>query len=129
MVMPETTLDKLASSIKERLGTRAIRVVGDPAMRVTKVALSPGYAAFPGARRTLQRDDVEVLVMGETVEWETVEYADDASAEGRHKALIILGHIPSEQPGMEECARWLKGFVTEVPVQFIATAEPFWPPK
>jgi putative NIF3 family GTP cyclohydrolase 1 type 2 len=128
-VIPETTLDKLASGIKERLGIRAIRVVGDPAMHVTKVALSPGYAGFPGARRMLQRDDVEVLVMGEGVEWETVEYGDDASAEGRHKALIILGHIPSEQAGMEECARWLKGFVTEVKVEFIATAEPFWPAK
>jgi hypothetical protein len=30
---------------------------------------------------------------------------------------------------MEDCARWLKGFVTEVPVEFIATAEPFWPAK
>jgi len=50
-------------------------------------------------------------------------------AEGKHKALVILGHIPSEQAGMEDCARWLKGFVNEVPVEFIATAEPFWPAK
>jgi hypothetical protein len=77
----------------------------------------------------LQRDDVEVLVIGEGVEWEIVEYADDASAEGGRKALIILGHIPSEQAGMEDCARWLKGFVPEVRVDFIATAEPFWPAK
>jgi len=75
----------------------------------------------------LQRDDVEVLVMGEGVEWETVEYADDAAAEGRHKALIILGHIPSEQAGMEDCAPWLEGFVPEVKVEFIAAAVPFWP--
>ena len=129
LVMPETTVAELASSIKERLGIHVIRVVGDPAMRVTKVALSPGYGAFPGARHMLQRDDVEVLVIGEGVEWEIVEYADDAAAEGKHKALIILGHIPSEQAGMEDCAGWIRGFVPEVPVQFIATAEPFWPAK
>jgi putative NIF3 family GTP cyclohydrolase 1 type 2 len=129
LVMPETTVGELASSIKERLGIHVIRVVGDPAMRVTKVALSPGYGAFPGARHMLQRDDVEVLVIGEGVEWEIVEYADDAAAEGKHKALIILGHIPSEQAGMEDCAGWIRGFVPEVPVQFIATAEPFWPAK
>jgi hypothetical protein len=40
--------------------------------------------------------------------------------------LIILSHIPSEQAGMEECARWLKTFVTEVPIEFVATADPFW---
>lgn len=128
-VIPETTLDKLASSIKARLGIRTLRVVGDPSLRVTKLALNPGYPGFPAERLTLQRDDVEVLVMGEGLEWETIEYGADAAAEGKHKALIVLGHIPSEQAGMEDCAKWLKGFVTEVPVEFIATAEPFWPPK
>jgi putative NIF3 family GTP cyclohydrolase 1 type 2 len=128
-VIPETTLDSLASSIKQRLGIRTLRVVGDPAMRVTKLALNPGYPGFPGERHMLQRDDVEVLVMGEGLEWETIEYGADAAAEGRHKALIILGHIPSEQAGMEDCARWVKTFVTEVPVEFIATVEPFWPAR
>jgi putative NIF3 family GTP cyclohydrolase 1 type 2 len=128
-VVPETTLDSLASSIKQRLGIRTLRVVGDPAMRVTKLALNPGYPGFSGERHMLQRDDVEVLVMGEGLEWETIEYGADAAAEGVHKALIILGHIPSEQAGMEDCALWLQGFVTEVPVEFIATAEPFWPAK
>jgi putative NIF3 family GTP cyclohydrolase 1 type 2 len=128
-VIPETTLDSLASSIKQSLGIHTLRVVGDPAMRVTKLALNPGYPGFPGERHMLQRDDVEVLVMGEGLEWETIEYGADAAAEGKHKALIVLGHIPSEQAGMEDCAGWLKGFVTEVPVEFIATAEPFWPAK
>jgi putative NIF3 family GTP cyclohydrolase 1 type 2 len=128
-VIPETTLESLASSIKQSLGIRTLRVVGDPAMRVTKLALNPGYPGFAGERHMLQRDDVEVLVMGEGLEWESIEYGADAAAEGKHKALIILGHIPSEQAGMEDCARWLKGFITEVPVEFIATAEPFWPAK
>ncbi len=128
-VIPETTLENLAASIKDRLGIRTLRVVGDPALRVTRLALNPGYPGFPAERHMLQRADVEVLVMGEGLEWETIEYGADAAAEGRRKALIILGHIPSEQAGMEDCARWLKGFVTEVPVEFIATAEPFWPAK
>ena len=128
-IIPETTLDQLASSIKERLRIRTLRVVGNPAMRVTKLALNPGYPGFPGERHMLQRDDVEVLVMGEGLEWETIEYGADAVAEGRPKALIILGHIPSEQAGMDDCARWLRTFVTEVPVEFVATAEPFWPAR
>jgi hypothetical protein len=44
-------------------------------------------------------------------------------------SLVIIGHIPSEQAGMEACARWLKGFVTEVPVEFVAAADPFWQPE
>jgi hypothetical protein len=76
--------------------------------------------------QALERDDVQVLVVGETREWETVEYAADAVTQGRNKALIVIGHVPSEQGGMEECARWLKGFVKEVPVAFVAAKEPFW---
>jgi putative NIF3 family GTP cyclohydrolase 1 type 2 len=129
IVIPETTLGKLASDIKARLGIRTMRVIGDPNMKLTKVALAPGYPGFPRQRQILQRDDVEVLLTGEAREWETIEYGDDAVAEGKRKALIVLGHIPSEQAGMDECARWLKTFVTEVPVEFIPTKEPFWAPK
>ncbi|MBO0860719.1 MAG: Nif3-like dinuclear metal center hexameric protein [Chloracidobacterium sp.] len=128
-VIPETTLGKLVSDIKTRLDIRAMRVIGDPDMKLTKVALAPGAPGFPPQRRMLQLDDVEALVMGEAREWETIEYGDDAVAAGKRKALIILGHIPSEQAGMEECARWLKNFVTEVPVEFIPTKEPFWTPR
>ena len=67
-----------------------------------------------------------MLLVGETREWETVEYAADAVTQGRNKALIVIGHVPSEQGGMEECTRWLKEFVKEVPVEFVATKEPFW---
>jgi hypothetical protein len=71
---------------------------------------------------------VDVLVLGETHEWELVEYAQDAIVSGRKKALIVLGHVVSEQAGMKYCAEWLRGFVKEVPIEFIAAAEPFWRP-
>jgi putative NIF3 family GTP cyclohydrolase 1 type 2 len=127
-VVPETSLKSLAASLQKKLDIHTLRVVGDPNMKITKLALNPGYPGFPAERHTLQRDDVEVLVMGEGLEWETIEYGADAAAEGKRKALIILGHIPSEQAGMENCATWLKTFVTEVPITFVPTAEPFWRP-
>src|SRR5437764_5044067 len=126
--VPRTTVEALAAELKSRLGIRVMRVVGEPHMQVTRVAMSPGAAGFAPATRALEMPDVEVLVVGETREWETVEYVADAVTEGKHKALIILGHIPSEQAGMDECTRWLKGFVTEVPVNFVPSAEPFWNP-
>jgi len=72
--------------------------------------------------------DVQVLIAGETPEWETVEYVTDARSEGRAKALILLGHIASEQAGMEECARWLKTFIAGVPIEFVQTADMWAPP-
>jgi len=127
--VPETDLDHLASDLKSRLKIHVMRVVGDPKLKIKKVALVPGASGFGSETRALEIGDVQVLVTGEPREWETVEYVADAVTEGKPKALIILGHIPSEQAGMEECARWLKTFVSEVPVEFVPTREPFWAPK
>jgi putative NIF3 family GTP cyclohydrolase 1 type 2 len=128
-VLPETSVEKLAADLSRRLGVGVIRVVGDPGMKFTKVALAPGATGFANETHALESDDVETLVVGETVEWETVEYVADAITEGKRKALIILGHVSSEQAGMQECARWMKTFITEVPIEFIPTRDPFWSPK
>jgi putative NIF3 family GTP cyclohydrolase 1 type 2 len=125
-VIPETTLKELANAVAAKLGSSVVRVVGDPQMKVTKVGFSPGAAGSPREIHALEQDDVQVLMVGETREWETVEYAADAVSEGRQKALIVIGHIPSEQPGMEECARWLKGSVRDVPIEFVPAKQPFW---
>lgn len=127
--IPAVSLDQLAAGIKAKFGIRTLRVIGDPSMKVTQVALRPGAAGFASHRPVLQRDDVQVLVIGEVPEWETIEYVTDAVTEGKKKALILMGHIPSEQAGMEDCAVWLKGFVSEVPIEFVATKEPFWMPR
>ncbi len=127
--MPETTLADLAATLKKKLAIQVMRVVGDREMRVTRIGLIPGAAGAETQIKALERGDVEVLVIGEVPEWETVEYVDDAHAAGQRKGLIMLTHIPSEQAGMEECTRWLKGFVTEVPVEFVAAKQPFWEPK
>jgi putative NIF3 family GTP cyclohydrolase 1 type 2 len=124
--VPEITLGKLAADVAKQLDTPVLRVVGNPAMKVTKLALSPGSAGFERETHALEMENVEVLLVGETREWETVEYAADAVSEGKKKALIVIGHVPSEQAGMEECAQWLKTFVKDVPVEFVPTKQPFW---
>ena len=57
-----------------------------------------------------------------------MEYVQDLISSGRKKALIVLGHVASEQSGMRYCAERLKTFIPEVPVEFIPAAEPFWSP-
>jgi len=126
--LPQTTLRQLAAYVAKQLDSPVVRVVGDPEMRVTDVAFAPGYPGFPQETKALEMDNVEVLLVGESTEWETVEYTADAVTEGKRKALIVIGHIPSEQTGMEYCARWLKTFITSVPIEFVPTKQPFWTP-
>ncbi len=122
------TLEALAADVQQKMGAKVLRVVGDKQMKVTTIALQPGAGGPLGHRRALQRSEVEVLLIGEVPEWETIEYVSDAVAQGKRKALLLVGHIPSEQPGMENCAVWLKTFLQGVPIGFVPTIEPFWTP-
>ena len=63
---------------------------------------------------------------GYTHEWEAVEYAQDMIATGQAKGLILLGDVASVAFGMRACADWLKSFIAEVPVAFIAPGEGTW---
>jgi putative NIF3 family GTP cyclohydrolase 1 type 2 len=125
-VLPEMSLNDLAYSIQSMLKSRVTRVVGNPKAAVTRVALEPGYSGLAPAMKTLERKDVQVLIVGEPREWEGVEYVKDAVACGEDKGMIILGHVTSEDPGMEACAKWLRSFVPEVPIEWIPAGEPYW---
>src|SRR5260370_24340106 len=99
-VVPETTLEKLAAEVAKKLDTPVVRVVGNPEMKVTKIALNPGYTGFVRETHELEMDNVEVLLVGETREWETVEYAAHAGSQGKRNALIIPGPVPSDQSAL-----------------------------
>jgi putative NIF3 family GTP cyclohydrolase 1 type 2 len=123
--LPPTTLGQLAHFMSERLKAKTLRVIGHADMAVSKVQASWGYAQkFPGV--DYLNGDIDVFIVGETWEWELQEYVADLVAAGRGKALIMVGHIQSEQWGMEPCADWVKSFVPEVPVKFLEMPEPYW---
>jgi putative NIF3 family GTP cyclohydrolase 1 type 2 len=124
--LPSTTLGELAKDIQKRMKIRTMRVIGDPQTKVSKAAISPGYSGFQTTLRRLPEADV--IVLGEIREWEGVEYAHDTVAAGYSKGMILLGHWISEDPGMDECATWLKTFLPGLPVEFVPAGEPFWNP-
>ena len=125
--IPETSLAALERSIAGALGARAVRVVGSPTVRVKRAVFTFGFAGFPAVRRAIQQVKPDVVIIGEDHEWETIEYVVDAMSAGMIRGLIVLGHVPSEQAGMKRAAEWIRGFVAEIPVEFIVTPDPFNP--
>lgn len=120
-------LDTLAADVKKRLNLRGgIRVIGDPQLRVQRIGLLPGSTPLAASLKLLPQ--VDAIVAGEVREWESVEYVRDQVTEKQQKALILIGRIVSEEPGMGICATWLKTFVPEVPVRHIAAGDPYWRP-
>jgi len=124
----ETTLGALAADFQKRLGAKALRVVGDPNAKVSRIQLGVGYAT-----PAVNNPDVDVVVSGELQEtdgaFDSPEYVLDAVALGIPKGWIMLGHAISEEQGMLEMAQWVKSFTPEVPVQLVRAGEPFWSPK
>jgi putative NIF3 family GTP cyclohydrolase 1 type 2 len=122
-VLPSTTLRALATDVVRRLKGRAVRVVGDPEMKVSRIALGPGYGV-PALTQS-----VDVAVGGETPEsGGNAQYVMDAAAIGQAKAMIVLGHMLSEDFGMQEVAEWLRGFLESLPIEWVPAGEPFTSP-
>jgi putative NIF3 family GTP cyclohydrolase 1 type 2 len=127
-ILQETTLEDLAMMFQKRLGIKALRVVGDPRARISRVQLGVGYAT-----PTINNPDVDVVVSGEQQEsdgfLDSPSYVLDAMTLGIPKGWIMLGHNVSEEQGMLEMAEWIKKFTPEVPVQLVRSNEPFWVPS
>ena len=127
VTIPKTTLLKLSRELAAKLDARTLRVVGDPNLKVRQVAIRLGAAGMQ-KQVTALRGDVEVLLAGESAEWETVEYVRDAVAQGRNKALILMGHEVSEEAGMKQCAEDLGQAFPGLQVIHIPAGQPMWSP-
>ena len=124
LTIPETTLGELAAQVQRQSGARALRCVGDPNAKVSKILIGPGYAT---PRMT---PDVDVVIGGEQQEadggFDNIEYVLDAVSLGMPKGVIMLGHVISEQAGMEDFGHWLETFLPGIPIQFVPAEEPYW---
>ena len=91
-------------------GAEHVRLCGtldEPCKTISLCLGTPG-----GVFEELRDAAVDVVLTGEACEWALGEYARDAAALGFRKALLIIGHNPSEKGGMIQLAEMMK---TEIP--------------
>jgi putative NIF3 family GTP cyclohydrolase 1 type 2 len=123
--VPSTSLQDLALLFKEKLGIRAVRVVGDLKMAGRRVGLMLGAMGGEPQINFLRREDLDVIVCGEVREWEVTEYVRDAVAQGKRKALIALGHANSEEAGMKWLVERLRPRFPDVKATHVGVGDPF----
>jgi putative NIF3 family GTP cyclohydrolase 1 type 2 len=127
IMISNTTLEIVVSDLKKKLNSRGgIRVIGDPRLSVRKIGLLPGTTPIQSALTIFPL--VDTIIAGEVREWETAELARDKAAAGEKKSLVLLGRVVSENPGMNECAKWLREVVPEVRTTWIPVEDPYWRP-
>lgn len=71
---------------------------------------------------------VDMVLISEAREWDSIEYVRDTVASGQKKGAVIVSHEAGEEAGMDECAKWLRTFIGEVPVEFVPTHDRLWIP-
>ncbi|AXC12206.1 hypothetical protein ACPOL_2902 [Acidisarcina polymorpha] len=118
-----TTLEGYAKETKHRLKSDSVRVVGDPQLIVKTVSKgsnkTPKNGAFPLSA------DVTITYEPDR-ENDNVEWERDSVLSGQMRGFIIVSHNRLEEYGMENCANWCRTFISEVPIQFIPSGDPFW---
>lgn len=118
--IPEMTVREIAEHVKSKLGIGFVRAVGDVSVPCTRIGLLAGYRGGGGVSIPLfEKENLDLIISGEGPEWETPEYVRDAVYQGKKKALIVMGHAESEEPGMKYLAQWMKTIFPDLPIGFI----------
>ena len=124
--IPEKSLKKVVKELEQKMKAKTIRVVGNPNTKISKVGLVLGAAGSGAHFNMLKNKDCQLLIVGESNEWETVPYVQDAISEGQQRALIVMGHADSEESGMGYCRDWLKKFYPSMKIEFVEAGNPYW---
>jgi putative NIF3 family GTP cyclohydrolase 1 type 2 len=132
--LPKTSLVALAQTAVDRLKSGSPRVVGNMNAGVTRVAVLAGET---DPRQTLAKiisdpkvDGVIVGAGGMVDEVDgAISYFRDVIATGRKIALLAVGYGPSEEPGVQEMARWMQTALPDLSVEWWPAHDPSWIPR
>ena len=123
--MPEVKLKHILRDIEVNLEPTALKYIGDKDMAYENVITSWGFMMMENALKLINRHKNCVLITGETHEWEFVEYVHDAHHMGLRKALVMIGHVPSEESGVEFFCRYLQEKSPSRSISYIKTNDLF----
>lgn len=119
------SLKSIVALAKENLKIPSVRVVGDLNQNCRTVYMAFGYMDSRRQIAAIQEFKPDLILSGETREWETVERVRDGMLMGEKTSLVVLGHSVSEEAGMEYAANWLRPKVPGLKVTHIASNSPF----
>ena len=120
-----TRVYDLAKDVKDILGIRHPRMIGNPDFKVTKINMMLGAGGFSAAESFLASDD-ELMITGEICEWHDGEPIRDAGQMGIPKAMLVLGHSACEAPGMKVYALDMAQKYPALEIRYIDSGDLFF---
>jgi putative NIF3 family GTP cyclohydrolase 1 type 2 len=94
------SLEQLARTVQRRLNLKSIRMVGDPNLSATKIAVCTGSGA--GFLNQFIKSGAQVYITGD------VKYHDALIVKENQKGLIDVGHYASEQIMIDDLTKRLQ---------------------
>ncbi len=119
------TIQSIADLAKKKLGISMVRVVGNLKQECSTIYLAFGYMDPRGQIPIIQQSKPDLVLSGETREWETVERVRDGLLMGQKTSLMVLSHSVSEEAGMEYAVTWLQPKLPGVNIMNIPSHNPF----
>ena len=120
-----TTVGAVVALCKKNINAPQVRVIGELNMPVKTVYFAMGSVLAAEQIPAIQKDKPDLILSGESREWETCQRVRDGLAMGLNTKLVVLGHAVSEEAGMDYAATWLAPKVQGVKVTHIAAGTPF----
>lgn len=123
--IPAASAEDTVALIRKKLNLRGgLRAVGDRNAMLRRVLLHPG--PMTPTIMWQRYEDADLTVAGEVREWENTHYAADIYTVGEKRALVTVGRVASEDPGMRACAAWLNSIIKDVPAYWISVGDLYW---
>jgi putative NIF3 family GTP cyclohydrolase 1 type 2 len=119
------TVRQVVEKAKKGFGIKTLRIVGDLEQSCKRIAMIPGAAGGRAQISMIRDQKPDLFLCGEVAEWETSEYIRDARSMGNKVSLIILGHVQSEEPGMQWLVPWLQPKVPGIKITHVPAESPF----
>jgi putative NIF3 family GTP cyclohydrolase 1 type 2 len=130
--LPETTVERLALELKEKMGLNGVRIVGDRHQKVRRVWRCIHLLPMPlfdndAVIRSIMTANVDAIIPLDTVDWTGIAFVRDASLLGFNKAALLPGHFNVEEMGMRYMARHLAEAIDipGVPVAYVQSGDMF----
>lgn len=124
-VIPETTVEKLAQYLIQKLNLNGVKVIGNKDQKVSKICIP--FHVFGDANYAISlanEKKVDCFLTMELVDFTLAEYVKDASCANNSVSIIGMGHFNIEEPGMKYMVEYLPKAIGEnIPCQFIQSGD------
>lgn len=125
VTIPATHFQNIIALTKSKLRIPHVRYIGNLQQSCSRILLLPGAAGGKMQIEALMKEQPDLLIVGEVNEWETSEYIRDLRHMGGKTALLDLGHIQSEEPGLQWLVTWLQPQVPGIRITHIPSTDAF----